>query len=199
MKSAPSAHLRVKKEGLYGPRFERTSTSGELEPMAVPVPRSVTLPSIAHRRTAVTAVPTGDVITSGGILWRVGAAGEIEVCLTRGGDGWTIPRGRVQEDERLKDAATRQVLTATGFSGRTGRALERIRIGGEIAHLFLLRCGRASRSLFHDDARSKWVDAGAAASMVSTTGEREALERARDLLEARQRLDEAFADVPVRT
>jgi ADP-ribose pyrophosphatase YjhB (NUDIX family) len=179
-----------------GPRY--SPTSGELEPMAVPASRSAILPSIIHRRTAVTAAPTGDVLTSGGILWRIGAAGEIEVCLTRTADGWTLPRGRVQEDERLKDAAVRQVLTATGFSGRAGRALERIRIGGEIAHLFLLRCGRASRSLFHDSARSKWVDAGAAAAMVSTGGERDALERARELLEARQRLDEAFADVPGR-
>src|SRR5438552_16570005 len=98
------------------------------------------------------------VVTSGGVLWRIGAGGEPEICLARAAGGWTIPRGRIHEDERIRDAAIRQILTATGFTGRAGRAIGPVRIGVERAHLFLLRCARASQSMFHDGETAGWLD-----------------------------------------
>ena len=63
--------------------------------------------------------------TSGGLLWRRNAGG-IEVCLARNGDGYSIPRGPVLEDERVPDAAVRRVHERTGICGeeplRIGRA-----------------------------------------------------------------------------
>ncbi len=138
----------------------------------------------AARRSA------GSVVTCGGILWRQGANERIEVCLSSAGDSfgrhfWTIPRGRVQEDERLEDAAIRQVYDKTGSLGRMPKSLERVTLdGGEIGYFFLLRAGKPVAD-DRSSPESHWVELTTAIRLVRTEGERNSLVQAAQLISAR--------------
>lgn len=108
-------------------------------------------------------------ISSGGILWRRRATGQIEVCLARNGDRWSIPRGAVLEDERLEDAAARHVLQSTSHNGRVQRRFGRVELSpGEFAYFFLLR----SREVDPPASGCSWVPLPSALRVVSTEGER---------------------------
>lgn len=137
---------------------------------------------------AFPARPTGATISSGGILWRRTGNG-IEVCLSTADDSfgrhfWTIPRGRVHEDERLEDAAVRQVYDKTGALGRMQKSLERVTLeGGEIGYFFLLRAGKPVRK--PSVAASEWVELQTAIRLMRTEGERNTLLRAAELIAER--------------
>ena len=132
----------------------------------------------------------GAVVSSGGILWRRGVSDQIEVCLSSAGDSfgrhfWTIPRGRVHEDERLEDAAVRQVYDKTGALGRMPKSLERVTLGGgEIGYFFLLRAGK-SVATERSSPESHWVEINTAIRLVRTEGERHSLLQASRLIDAR--------------
>lgn len=133
----------------------------------------------------------GAVVSSGGILWRRGANEQIEVCLSSAGDSfgrhfWTIPRGRVHEDERLEDAAVRQVYDKTGALGRMPKSLERVTLdGGEIGYFFLLRAGKPAADERSSSPESHWVELTTAIRLVRTEGERSSLLQASRLIDAR--------------
>lgn len=117
-------------------------------------------------------------ITSGGILWRRGASGSVEVCLAHStstfGDSFAIPRGAVHEDERVADAAVRRVYEQTGLGGRAPRPLGRLSFAtGEIAYLHLLRAPRGAST----PKNASWVPVASAPRLVETDGEREVLTR----------------------
>lgn len=65
------------------------------------------------------------VRAAGGVPWRVGNDGEIEVVLCfrpRYGD-WTIPKGKVEEGESLEDTAIREIEEETLITGDLGDPL----------------------------------------------------------------------------
>ncbi|MGC8480752.1 MAG: NUDIX hydrolase [Acidimicrobiales bacterium] len=65
------------------------------------------------------------VRAAGGVPWRVGNGGEIEVVLCfrpRYGD-WTIPKGKVEEGESLEAAALREIEEETLITGQLGDPL----------------------------------------------------------------------------
>lgn len=118
-------------------------------------------------------------ITSGGILWRRAASGEIEVCLSRASDRWSIPRGPVHEDERLEDAAIRHVQLRSRRAGRTQRRFERVTLTpGEHCFFFLLR-GTGTEPL---RGSCEWVPLSVAIRTVATEGERRVLLEALDAI-----------------
>jgi 8-oxo-dGTP diphosphatase len=59
------------------------------------------------------------VRAAGGVLYRTGATGVPEVCLVHRPryDDWSLPKGRVDEDEPELAAAVREVAEETGVAG----------------------------------------------------------------------------------
>lgn len=131
------------------------------------------------------SLPRPVFITAGGVLWRR-RNGEIEVCLLASPDrtSCVIPRGHVQEDERLPDEAVRVVREMTGYVGKPGRQLARAaNEDGEIACLFLLQCDESSRYETARRISSTWVPIGHAFDLVPPS-QRTIIRRAAQALEA---------------
>ncbi len=66
-------------------------------------------------------------ISSGGVIYRKSAEG-IEVALTQTSRGamWCLPKGRVEPEETLEEAALREVREETGLTGDIERPLRPI-------------------------------------------------------------------------
>lgn len=117
-------------------------------------------------------------LTAGGVLWRRGVHGSVEICLSHAatgfGNSFAIPRGAIQEDERVADAAVRRIYELTGLCGRAPRKLGRLRFAsGEIAYIHLVRAARGAGA----PKNASWVPVASAARLVETDGELEILTR----------------------
>lgn len=57
---------------------------------------------------------------AGGIIWRAGKNGRLEVavCHRPHREDWTFPKGKLDEGETYEDAALREVIEETGFTCR---------------------------------------------------------------------------------
>lgn len=127
------------------------------------------------------------VISSGGVAWRE-HDGRIEVCLLCPPDGnldakrWAIPRGRMNEDERIRDAAVRQVQRRTGVLGRVQKSFERVDVGhGESSYFFLMKVSAKSGDCL-GEPEAAWIPLDVAPGLVATRAEAEVLTRIRRYL-----------------
>jgi 8-oxo-dGTP diphosphatase len=59
----------------------------------------------------------GTVLAAGGVVWRAGEGGRIEIVLVRRPryDDWSIPKGKLDPGEDHKTAALREVEEETGL------------------------------------------------------------------------------------
>jgi 8-oxo-dGTP diphosphatase len=66
---------------------------------------------------------------AGGVLWRHGADGRVEVCLVHRPkyDDWTLPKGKLTVGEHPLVGAVREALEETGCQSRPGRPLGQLR------------------------------------------------------------------------
>lgn len=65
---------------------------------------------------------TSSIIAAGGVVWRRGTEGDIEVLLVHRPryDDWSLPKGKVEEGEALISCAYREILEETGLSIKLG-------------------------------------------------------------------------------
>lgn len=76
-------------------------------------------------RQAARARAPGEVRAAGGLLWRPGSDGEVEVALVHrpAYDDWSLPKGKVMAGEEDLAAALREVEEETGLRAEPGAEL----------------------------------------------------------------------------
>jgi 8-oxo-dGTP pyrophosphatase MutT (NUDIX family) len=139
-------------------------------------------------------------ISSGGVIYRRSEDG-IEIALTQTSRGamWCLPKGRVEPDETLEEAALREVREETGLTGRIEMPLRPIEYtytarnddGGrtpieKTVHFYLMGYRRGSTE-DHDAevVDVKWFPLDVAGRLLHHAGERDVLVLAKQhLLEA---------------
>jgi 8-oxo-dGTP pyrophosphatase MutT (NUDIX family) len=67
----------------------------------------------------------GLVRAAGGLVWRTGSGGEVEIVLVHRDrhDDWTYPKGKLDPGETWEQAAVREVFEETGIVGVLGPEL----------------------------------------------------------------------------
>jgi len=70
-----------------------------------------------------------EVTAAGGVLWRRGAGGEIEVLVVHRPryDDWSFAKGKCDPGESFAETAEREVLEETGFTVAFGPELDEVR------------------------------------------------------------------------
>ncbi len=130
-------------------------------------------------------------VSAGGVVYRRSDRG-IEIALasrrTRRGDlAWGLPKGGIEENEDLRQAAIREVREETGLEAEIEEDLgdiryfyvwEGVRVRKAV-HFFLMRAtgGDVSRH-DHEMEDVRWFPLAKALKKAAYKGEREVLERA---------------------
>lgn len=71
----------------------------------------------------------GEVRAAGGVVCRKGPLGEVEILLIHrpSYDDWTLPKGKVEEDETDEECAIREIEEETALRCRLGGELPSVR------------------------------------------------------------------------
>jgi 8-oxo-dGTP pyrophosphatase MutT (NUDIX family) len=85
------------------------------------------VPFVAEAVSAVEVVAS-PVAAAGGVVWRLGAAGAVEVVLVHRPkyDDWSLPKGKRDPGETDEDCALREVAEETGLTCTLGPELDHI-------------------------------------------------------------------------
>ena len=149
------------------------------------------------------ATPDGETRTvkemsAGGVIYRRGGD-TFEVALIHVRNRWSLPKGHVEEGERVEQAALREVHEETGLEGKLARKLgdvrysyrdktkegEPIRIAKRV-HFFLMRYVRGDvRDHDHEADDARWFPIDQAIKQLKFATERKMVHRAMTLLTAR--------------
>jgi ADP-ribose pyrophosphatase YjhB (NUDIX family) len=141
-------------------------------------------------------IRTRDQISAGGVAYRK-VNDKLEVVLISVGEQqrWQLPKGRVGKGESSQAAAQREVREEAGvetvLEGEldtidywfyAGRDRRRIRIH-KYVHFYLMRYLTGDPSQHDQEVNeARWYEIDQALEMLSFTGEREVLQKARDIL-----------------
>jgi 8-oxo-dGTP pyrophosphatase MutT (NUDIX family) len=139
-------------------------------------------------------------LSAGGLIWRRCTSREgIEIVLVRpaGKTTWVLPKGHVETDESLLDAAMREAQEESGLKVTPGEQLgqvsylyswrdrpsERpIRIFKRV-HFYLMECiGGDPSAHDHEIDEVRWVALDEAASVASHKSERGLITKAQSIL-----------------
>ena len=136
-------------------------------------------------------------ISSGGVIYRR-ANGGIEVALTQTTRGpmWCLPKGRVEAEETLEQAALREGREETGLSGEICRALRPIEYSyrsrtdngqrkevDKTVHFYLIEFrGGSVEDHDHEVADVRWFPLDVAGRLLHHAGERDVLALAKQAL-----------------
>jgi 8-oxo-dGTP pyrophosphatase MutT (NUDIX family) len=127
---------------------------------------------------------TRDVIrAAGGLVWRDGPAGRelLVIHRVRYGD-WTLPKGKLDSDERWLDAAVREVREETGYEaepeGFAGCVCYPVRGVPKVVLYWNMRPRGESRFAPSEEVREiAWLGIEEALGKLAYAGERELLQR----------------------
>lgn len=139
-------------------------------------------------------------ISSGGVIYRPAEEGhEVALTQTSRGPMWCLPKGRVEHEETLEQAALREVREETGLTGRIEEALcpieysyqarsndgTRVSIDKTV-HFYLIEFLEGSTQ-DHDGevVDVRWFPVDVAGRLLHHAGERDVLALARKTLLAR--------------
>jgi 8-oxo-dGTP pyrophosphatase MutT (NUDIX family) len=119
---------------------------------------------------------SAEVKASGGVVWRRGPGGELELVVVHRPryDDWSLPKGKLDPGERWEDAALREVFEEVGLRCRLGPELPTVRYrdnkGREKAVRYWLmepEDGAAAFTPNNEVDEMRWVDVAAAAALLS--------------------------------
>jgi 8-oxo-dGTP diphosphatase len=145
----------------------------------------------------MTSVPTRQQVSAGGVAFR--KRGEkIYVALICVGDKarWQLPKGIVERNEPVEQAARREVREETGLETEmiapieaieywyfSGSGAARVRFH-KFVHFFLLRY-KSGKTSDHDAEvdEARWVEIGKAEEMLAFSSEKKIVARARQMIE----------------
>ncbi len=137
----------------------------------------------------------GKQVSAGGVLFRPADGGyEVAVIRLSGGKVTALPKGLVDRGESPEETALREVREETGMEGELVAPLGYIRYYYyskeedtryfKLVHFYLLRYrGGSERDHDWEVEGVEWMPLKEALQTLSYKGEREILERARDILE----------------
>ena len=137
-------------------------------------------------------------VSAGGVIYRK-HADEIEIALIHVRNRWGLPKGHVEEGERIEETALREVREETGLEGRVVRKLGDIRYAyrdktkdGEAikiykrVYFFLLRYLKGDvRDHDHEVDEARWFPAEQAVKNLKFATERKMVHRGLSVLSAR--------------
>lgn len=72
--------------------------------------------------------PVREAVSAGGVVWRRGESGDVEVVLCHREEGpiWCLPKGTPEHGESMKETALREVAEETGLHVEPGDPLPTI-------------------------------------------------------------------------
>lgn len=132
-------------------------------------------------------------VSAGGVVWRRGLAGEVEIVLCgRNADRlWVLPKGTPDEGESMEATALREVREETGIEVRAGQRLKSINYwfvaGGvryhkRVHHWLMEPVGGDTAQHDHEFDEVAWVPVAKASKLLTYENERKVVREAATLL-----------------
>lgn len=134
-----------------------------------------------------------EVVAAGGIVVRQGDKGTEVLLIQKKGSGvWTLPKGHLEEGEKLEDCAVREILEETGLKvrlkGKAGQISYSYQRDGfllyETVHYFVAEPLGSEEAFpdFHEVEQVAWCSLDEANQKLTYPNERELLARSKSIL-----------------
>jgi len=145
------------------------------------------------------SIPSVREVSAGGVIYRRNSDG-FEIALIHVRNRWQLPKGHIEEGERVDEAALREVREETGLEGKLVRKLGDIRYSyrdktknqarriDKRVHFFLLRYVKGDvRDHDHEVEDARWFPIEEAIKQLKFATERKMVHRALAVLGSRPR------------